>query len=257
MNSQRQIPRIVVFSILLLTLCGCGKKGALIPPEALAPAPIADLALAQKGGYFQVSWSAPTRQQGGATLDDLAGFVLLRRMLLPADLDCEECPDAYAERARVDLDYPGEARRIGNLLLFDDHDLKRGGNYQYKVRSYTAGGTQSSDSNRARHAVISPPLPPVLEALSSATGVVLAFVALPPEQGKLVGYNVYRAKTGAPMPLASLNPLPVTANKYEDKELLIGVSYDYTVRSVAAAPNGETAESAPSNLVQGTMMERD
>jgi predicted small lipoprotein YifL len=246
--------RVVLCSIVLLSLCGCGKKGTLIPPEALAPAPVADLALAQKGGYFQASWSAPTKQKGGGRLSNLAGFTLLRRMPLPADLDCEECPGAYAELARIDLDYLGQARRIGNLLLFDDHDLKRGSSYQYKVRSFTTDGTQSSDSNRARRRFHSPPLPPALKATSSDSSVTLAFTALPPEEGKLLGYNVYRCKSGAQMPLAPLTPLPVTGTSYEDKDLLIGVHYSYTVRSVAATLEGETVESVPSNLAEGEMI---
>ena len=257
MRKPRLATCAVIVSLLLLTLCGCGKKGALIPPEALVPAPVADLALAQKGGYFQVSWSAPTKEQGGARLKDLAGFVLFRRVLLPANLDCDECPGAYAERARIDLDYLREARQVGDLLLFDDHDLKQDVSYQYKVRSFTAQGAESRDSNRAHRTAFTPPLPPVTEELSSATGVVLAFVAIPPEQGKLVGYNIYRSKSGQALPLAPLNPHPVTGNNYEDKALLIGVHYSYVVRTVVSMPDGETVESAPSNQAEGAMIERD
>ena len=244
-------------SLLLLSLVGCGKKGALIPPEALVPAPIGNLAVTQQGNYFRLSWSAPSKEVGGARLKDLAGFLLFRRVLLPANQDCDECQGAYAERARIDLDYPGEIRRSGDLYLFDDHDLKLGESYQYKVRSFTKEGAQSRDSNRAHRGAVTPPLPPVLEALSSSAGVVLAFVALPPEQGKLVGYNVYRGKSDQPLPLFPLNPKPVTGNNYEDKALLVGVHYSYAVRTVAEMPNGETVESAPSNLADGTMLERD
>lgn len=257
MRLSRLLPALVIFSLLSFTLCGCGKKGALVPPEALVPAPVANLALAQKGGYVQVSWSAPTREQGGGRLSDLAGFVLLRRVLLPPEIDCDECPGAYAQLARIDLDYLGQARRIGNLFLFDDYGLKPGESYQYKVHSFTTDGAQSRDSNRAHRTAVTPPLPPVLEALSSSTGIVLAFVALPPEQGKLRGYNIYRSKKGDPMPLDPINPLPVTGNTYEDKQLLFGVHYSYAVRTVAVSPKGETVESAPSNLAEGAMVQPD
>lgn len=257
MRANRLLPALVLVALVALALGGCGKKGALIPPEALAPAAVSDLALAQKGPYFQLSWSLPTKQQGGARLGDLAGFDLLRRIVLPAQLDCEECPSAYTELARIDLDYPRQARRIGNLLIYDDHDLKPGENYQYKVRSFTSDGVQSRDSNKARHAAAIPPLPPVLEALSSGSGVVLAFVAPPPEEGKLVGYRIYRSKSGEPMPLAPLTPQPVAGTTFEDTQILVGERYSYLVRTVAAYPNGETAESAPSNQVEGTVPERD
>ena len=257
MKFTRLTTGIAIVSLVLSSLCGCGKKGALIPPEALVPAPINNLAVAQKGNFFQVSWSAPTKEQGGARLKDLAGFLLFRRVLLPANLDCDDCPGAYTERARIDLDYLRETRRVGDLFLFDDHDLKLGQSYQYKIRSFSAEGAQSRDSNRAHRTAVNPPLPPVLEALSSTTGVVLAFVAIPPEEGKLVGYNVYRSISGRAMPLASLNPKPVTSNNYEDRALLVGIHYSYTVKTVVAMPNGEMVESAPSNLADGTMLERD
>ena len=257
MRSPRLATWSVIGFLLLISLCGCGKRGALIPPEALVPAPVTDLALAQKGNYFQVSWSAPTKEQGGARLKELAGFILFRRVLLPADLDCDECAGAYTERTRVDLDYLQETRRVGNLFLFDDHDLKPEQSYQYKVRSFTADGAQGRDSNRAHRTAVTPPLPPVLEAHPSATGVVLSYVAIPPEAGKLLGYNIYRSKKGEAGPLDPLNTRPLPENGYEDKAPLVGTHYSYTVRAVVAMPNGETVESAPSNEAEGTLLEPD
>ena len=252
--------RGVLHGILLVTalalLSGCGKKGALVPPEALVPAPVSNLALAQKGEEIQVSWSAPSRQEGGAPLRDLAGFLLFRRPVLPPAEECEACPGAYSQLARVDIDYPQGARRVGDLWLYSDRDPRKGSAYQYKVRSFTADGARSGDSNKARRSVLAPPPPPVLEVLSSASEIVLAFVALPPEEGTLVGYNIYRSKKGDDLPLSPLNPAPVTGNTYQDQEPLIGVAYSYAVTSVAEV-GGETVESAPSNLAQGAVAERD
>ena len=240
----------------LLFLAGCGKKGPLVPPEALVPAPIANLAVAQKGDRFQVSWSAPGKQEGGGTLKDLAGFVLFRRPLLPPDEDCEQCATAYGVVTRIDLDFLKTVRRVGSLFLYDDSDLTPGKSYQYKVHSLTEEGAESRDSNKAHHRVLVPPLPPVVEALSSASGVVLAFVAPATGEGILQGFNVYRSRKGGEMPLTPLNPKPITGRTYEDKAILIGVAYAYRVTAVAAL-NAETVESAPSVLVAGVMQERD
>ena len=253
MAARRGVFHVLTLVLALSLLSGCGKRGALVPPEALVPAPVSDLALAQKGGRFQVSWSAPSRQEGGGALSDLAGFLLLRRVVLPPGEDCEECPSAYSQLAKVDLDYPQGARQLGNLWLYDDFDLKAGRVYQYKLRSFTTGRAQSKDSNRARRTVLIPPLPPVLEAQSSATEVTLSFVALPPEQGTLLGYNIYRSKKDEELPLSPLNPAPVTGNTYRDRLSQLGVSYSYAVTSVAEL-DGETVESAPSNLVEGTLL---
>ncbi|GFO59151.1 lipoprotein [Geomonas silvestris] len=254
------LTRITVLPLLFclfLAAAGCGKRGALIRPEALVPAPITDLAATQRGNFLQVSWSAPTKEEGGARLKDLAGFVLFRRVVLPSSQDCDTCPEAYTERARVGLDYLKDVTRAGNRYLFDDYDLKADQTYQYKIRSVSTEGTESRDSNRTRRRVVVPPLPPVLEAASSPSAVVLSFVAIPPEQGKLAGYNIYRGEAGKGLPLSPLNATPVSANVYEDKTPQIGVTYSYSVRSVALLPGGETVESAPSNVAEGSLQERD
>ena len=252
--SRRLLPGMLLLAAVALS--GCGKRGPLIPPEALVPAPISNLALAQKGGQIQVSWSAPGRQEGKARLQDLAGFLLFRRPVLPPGEDCEECPTAYSQLARIDLDYPQGARHVGSLWIYDDRDLKKGAVYQYKVRSFTEQGAQSKDSNRARRAVVTPPLPPVLDAPPSTEAVVLNFVALPPEEGTLLGYNIYRARKGEALPLTPLNKAPFTGNTYRDEEARFGASYDYAVTSVAAVGQ-ETVESAQSNLVTGAIQEPD
>lgn len=242
--------------VLALAAAGCGKKGQLVPPEALAPAPVANLAVVQKDAHFQVSWSAPGKQEGGAPLTDLAGFLLFRRLLLPAGEDCEECPSAYSQLARIELDYPQGIRQVGNLLIYDDFESRLGKSYQYKVRCFTTEAAQSGDSNKAHHRFIAPPPSPVVEALSSVSGVVLAFLAPPPEEGSFAGYNIYRSKKADEMPLAPLNAAPITGTTYEDKVLLVGVHYYYTVTSVASL-NGETVESAPSKPIAGSILLRE
>jgi hypothetical protein len=252
----RQLAVLVGVAVILSVVAGCGKRGALIPPEALVPAPVKDLAVAQKGARFQVSWSAPGKDVAGRTLRDLAGFELFRRLVLPPAEDCEDCPTAYQQMVRVDLSYLQGVRRTGNLFLYDDSDLTSGKIYQYKVRSFSKEGAQSSDSNRARHAVLAAPAPPVLEAISSPAGVVLAYLAPAPKEGKLLGYNIYRTKKGGVMPPAPLNPAPLAATTYEDKLQLLGVPYDYQVTTVAVV-DGETVESPPSNLVESEMQPRE
>jgi predicted small lipoprotein YifL len=261
MKLTRQTVRLATLCLALLAtlvlLAGCGKRGALVPPEALVPAPITDLSLAQRGTLLQVSWSAPTKEEGGAKLKDLAGFILLRHLVQPVGQDCDECPGAYTERARVGLDYLKDVTRLGDRFLFDDYDLKLDQTYRYKVRSISAEGAESRDSNRARRKVFQPPLPPVVEASTSPTAVVLSFVALASEQGKLAGYNIFRANRGQTMPLTPLNPRPVTANTYADTTPLLGSHYSYAVRTVAEMPTGEFVESALSNFADGELAPPD
>ncbi|ACH40634.2 lipoprotein, putative [Citrifermentans bemidjiense Bem] len=241
-----------ILAATLALLSGCGKKGPLVPPEALVPAPVTNLALAQKDGRFQVRWSAPSKQEGGAALKDLAGFLLFKRVVLPPNDDCEECATAYGEPVKIEIEYPKAAKRSGNFWVYDDRDLTTGKLYQYKLRSFTTAGVQSKDSNRVRRTAAIPPLPPVLEAASSAEAVTLSFVGLPPEQGTPAGYNIYRSKKGEEFPLFPLNATPVTANNYIDHLPQFGVPFSYAVTSVATVGE-ETVESAPSNVAEGSL----
>ncbi|QXE90435.1 fibronectin type III domain-containing protein [Geomonas subterranea] len=253
MAASRSILPALFLAAALAVCSGCGKKGALIPPEALVPAPIATLAAAQKGAEFQVSWTGPGKQEKGGKLEDLSGFLLYRRNVLPPGEDCEECPSAYKQLARVDLDLPQGVRQVGSLWIYDDFDLRKGQTYQYKVRSYTQKGAQSKDSNKVRRTAVTPPLPPVLEAAGSPNEVTLSFVGLPPEQGSAAGYNVYRSKKGEPMPLAPLNKAPLTGNTYQDREVILGITYSYAVTSVATV-DGQSVESAPSNVTEAGLV---
>lgn len=255
MAALRGVIGILPVMLGLALLSGCGKKGALVPPEALVPAPVSSLAVAQKASRLQVSWNAPTKEQGGAPLKDLAGFQLFKRVVLPPGQDCEECAGAYPQMFKFDLEYLQGARRIGNLFLFDDQDITRGKTYQYKVRSFTADGALSRDSNLARRTVFTPPPPPVAEANFSETGVVLTFSAPQPAEGSLAGYNVYRSKDSSEMPLSPLNSAPLTGPAYQEEDLLVGVRYSYWVTTLATV-NGEMVESAPSSPAAGSVIER-
>ncbi|MGA2151250.1 MAG: lipoprotein, partial [Geobacteraceae bacterium] len=113
--------RILMITVLVL-LAGCGRKGRLIPPEALRPAPVSDLQIAQKGESFQVYWSQPAEGEGKRPIKDLAGFHLFKREVLPPDEDCESCPNAYKSLKIVDLDYLQDVRRVGGRLFLSDAD---------------------------------------------------------------------------------------------------------------------------------------
>ena len=247
--------RFLFLLCISVTLAGCGKKGPLVPPEALLPASIADLRVEQKGEQFLVSWSRPLKQEGGGALKDLAGFRLFKREVLPPGEDCEECPTAYRLVISVDLEYPRGVAVLGNRYLFIDDDLAAGKAYRYKVLSVKKDGTASRTSNRAGRKKVGFPLPPVLKAASSLSGVVLEWVNVPPPaNGRIEGYNVYRKQSGETTYRSPLNGTPVREATFEDKRLELGKRYDYAVRTVAAV-EGETVESLPSNEVHGERAE--
>ncbi len=238
----------------VLVLAGCGRKGPLVPPEAMVPAPITDLRTVQQGERFIVSWTQPGREEAGGPLKDLAGFRVFQREVLPPQEDCEECPTAYKLIRTVDLEYLQDVVRAGNAYSFVETGLDTGKTYQYKVIAFKSDGSESKPSNLARRKKVTPPLPPVVQATSSPTSVVLHWEAAAlPKDGTLVGYQVYRKKAGTAAP-ELLTGKPLQEASFEDLHLERGVKYDYTVRT-AAKVGGETVESEPSAAVTGQLTE--
>ncbi len=245
--------RFLLTISLALLFAGCGRKGPLIPPEALLPAPISNLAATQRGESFQISWPIPTREEGGRPLKDLAGFRLFKREVLPPAEDCESCPNAYRLFKSIDMEYPRDVRRVANSFYLNDTDVTVGTTYQYKIISLRKDGTSSHDSNKARIKKVVPPSPPRLTARFSITDAVLRWEGVSANI-RVTGFNIYRRRAGEPTPLLPLNDAPVTGSTYEDTHLERGVTYIYTLRTVAEV-EGEKVESDPSSEVRGRLAE--
>ncbi|MBJ6724654.1 LPS translocon maturation chaperone LptM [Geomesophilobacter sediminis] len=244
--------------LICLLLAACGKKGPLIPPEGFAPAAVSNLKAEQKGTTFELTWSAPGKVEGGTPLPyrDLAGFVLLRHVVLPPAEECDECRNAYAELKHVDVDFLREVRIVDGLFLTDDPFLKEGETYQYKVIAIKRDGTRSKDSNKPRRKFVTPPPTPTLQVVPSTTAIDLEITAAPPAKGTFLGYNLYRWKKGEPEPIRPLNGAPLKEKAYHDQLLLPEVTYRYKVRT-AAVVDGENIESAGSNVVEAALVQPD
>lgn len=238
---------------MIFLLTACGKKGPIVAPESLAPAPVSTLKVEQKGVQLLVSWKAPERDVDGRPLKELAGFRLYRREVLPPNQDCEQCPDAYRLLAVADLEYLRDVRVVDKVYVFTDSEAAPGTTYQYKIISFRKDGSESGASNRVRRMKSVPPPAPVLQATSTPTSVVLQWQTPQlPEGLKLVGYNVYRrktAETGLPRPIT---PTPLKESSYEDLQLARGTDYTYIVRCVAAAGEYEM-EGELSNEATGAL----
>jgi predicted small lipoprotein YifL len=246
-------PIIIVF--LLIT--GCGRKGALVPPEALLSAPVNDLKVTQRGESFQLSWSIPERNEGGTPAGELAFFRLFKREILPPEEDCEACTDAYHVLSDVDLEYLRNARRSGKRLFLSDAAVVAGKTYQYKVVSNMKDGASSGDSNKSRLTKVVPLPAPSLKLFSTPTSILLHWegTALP-TNGSTTGYNIYRWRADGLPAISPLNGAPLATPYYEDFRLDRGVTYIYNVRSVVES-GGSILEGMPSNEERGALAEPD
>jgi predicted small lipoprotein YifL len=239
--------------MLAITLAACGKKGALVPPEALVPAPASDLQVRQQGDGFRISWTAPTREERGRPLRDLAGFRLYRHEVLPPGEDCLACPESWVFVRNVDLDYLRDVQRSGDRFSCADRDVKTGTTYRYSLTAVSRRGAAVG-----RPAFVEPrkkvvaPSPPTLTAVPSPTAVTLEFVATPLAGSDRLGFNVYRQRSGEPTPVAPLTPAPVPGPTFIDRQLDRDVVYRYTVTAVVRF-DGEEVESAPSNEVAASL----
>jgi predicted small lipoprotein YifL len=242
------------FCLLIpLSLAACGKKGALIPPEALAPAPISDLRVTQTGERFTLCLTPPSADEAGRPLKNLTAIRVLKHEVLPPGEECEECPTAYLPFQTVDLEYPRNVMRFANLYCLSDTDLVLGKTYKYKAVSLLKDGTTSRDSNKVQRKFLPPPAAPVLRGTSSPTGVKLEWTVPPqPEAGKIVGFNIYRSESPETIPPYPINKEPVKGTLYEDQSVVLGFHYFYTVRSVAKVAD-ELVESVSSNKVPGEL----
>jgi len=241
-----------IISIVALTvalLAGCGKKGALIAPEALVPAAVQELRVQQQGADFRITWQAPTREQGGRPLRDLAGFRLQRRDISPDGNDCAACPDSWQLLTTVDLDLSGEVRKSGATFIYLDRGLPPESSSQYKLLALSrSGGSSAAAMSPLKK--MQPVVPaPAIKAELQPSSIRIAFTFTPPAGAKLLGYNIYRRLTAAEPLLLPLNSAPLPQAVWEDQQLQFGQSYRYSATALVEL-GGESVESLPSPEVE-------
>ena len=238
--------KFVLYLLLAVSLSGCGKRGALIPPEALVPAAVGSAEVGQRGNGFRVSWSAPGREESGRPLQGKLRYRLHRREVLPPGRDCSACPDVWKLLAEADPAVPGSIEQRDGRLTYIDRNLLPDVTYQYRVQAVDASGGVSRPATLPPRQWVTPPFPPVLQALPGHAGVRLEFVAptsAPRETA--VGYLLFRQDaTGGTV--RQLTPTPLSAVTFDDNQVRLGVTYRYTARTVAVI-GGQTVESADSN----------
>lgn len=249
--------RFLGIALLLLLVGACGRKGALMAPEGLVPARVTDLRALQRGESLQLSWSLPTRQEGGGKLTDLAGFRIVRHEVLPPAQECTQCPDAWKLLKNVDLEYLQGVERVGDRLFLIDGTAKLGTAYQYRITAINRNGEAGLPSTPVSYRV-QPPLPqPRLTVVPSPTAIrlVCESVALP--AGTVAaGFTFYRSRKGEPLPLTPLTGAMLATPSHDDSGLTRGETYRYAA-GVVVENNGQLQESPLSATVEATLAPPD
>lgn len=235
---------------LLPLLAACGRKGDLVPPEAIAPPPVSDLRVVQKGDLFDLTWSRPSGKKGGGGVEEPALFRIMRREVLPAGEDCPNCP--YLQIGQVDVEYPGKAARRGDSYGFRDTSVTTGTTYQYTVVPISGDGVPGTGSAVVRKKKLAPPPPSPLKVEATESDLLLSWGFEPlPENALLIGYNVYRSSNGGAF--VRMTREPVADFRFRDQTVQPGVQYRYVVRAVSEL-EGQLIESAPSGEAGGRIL---
>lgn len=241
--------RIVILLIFISSLAGCGRKGDLIPPEALVPASVTQLQVEQQGTDLRLSWQGPAREQSGRPLRDLAGFRLLRRDLAADGSGCASCPDSWQLLANVDPDLPGETKRSGATFIHFDRERPLGSASQYRLVAFSkSGGVSLPVTSPVKR--VQPPVPaPAISASLLKDGIAIAFNFSAPAGTKLLGYRLYRRQADEAAALLPLTAAPITTTTWEDRQLQYDRRYRYSATALVES-GGEQVESFPAAEVE-------
>ena len=236
-------------------IAACGKKGPLIYPDLLVPAAPSDVSAQQSGNSIKLSFVLPSKDLAGRNFAGLSGVTIIKRDE-PAGQSpgCSACTTDFSPFRKLNLDpLSPNTQRYGNLLVLLDGDVQTGRVYTYRVSAVTKDNQEGAQSAPVATAMQTAPLPPVLQAISQPTEIQLEFAGVPPGEGVIAGYNVYRALKGEAFPFQPLNREPLTTKSFTDVGLERGTAYIYGVRTVVRLPSGVKVEGSLSNEVEGRL----
>ena len=237
---------------LLLSIYGCGVKGPLVVKGKPLPSAPGSPMVQQQGSDALLSWSIPTVNQDGTPLDDLKQFAIFRLPYHPGEY-CAECRDPSTGHIRIHLDHPEPAIRVENRIYLRDPDLPLNEGYRYRIIPLNSRDDLGTDV--VTHLVMLPaPQPPnAPQAIEYDRSLRIKWTSgtRQPDQGQLIGVNIYRAVGDEPFGLHPINSEPLTDEVYNDIGLENNQAYRYGLRNVAQI-NEQIIESGLSAPVTAT-----
>lgn len=240
---------------MTLAMTACGKKGSLVYPDMLVPKAPAYATAIQSGSGVKIIFNLPTSDRAGNRLNNLAGLKISKRESdLALEQLCSSCLNDYQLFRKLYLDLLPEGTELsGNRLTVLDGDVKPGLLYSYVVVPFTKEGVEGESSPQMSVKLVQAVLPPILHIEAQPTEIKISFVSLPPVEGVLIGYNLYRTSGKNPFSYLPINKTPLNLKEFVDKGLARGVKYRYLARAVVRLPSGTIAESLVSNVIEGML----
>jgi predicted small lipoprotein YifL len=244
----------IFFIALIMTMTACGKKGPLIYPDMLIPAPPTAVVARQAGQAIKLSFVLPQDDLAGRKLKNLGGVTIFKRASIAGQgPSCNACTEDFVLFRSLYLDQTSLERgvqRFGSMIVLLDSDVRIGDEYSYMVKPFTKDDGDGQASRPVTTAMVTPPQAPELKAAPDPIEIQLFFSGAPAAgKGTFVGYNLYRAPKGEVLPYVPLNKEPITGESFVDSGLDRTLSYVYAARTVVKTPAGVLVESELSNHV--------
>lgn len=233
---------------------GCGKRGALRPPEPRGPTPPKGVAARQIGSRIEVSFVVP--EPRGPKPSQRPGLGELVRLEYGPGIRPPVDADAFRKRARTVATMTGDQLQHGKTVRIEDSTwtaLEGGGVgwlLRYAVRVRDARGRASALVVAPDLVPVAPPTPPsALHAEATADGIRVVWQ--PPSGEGNFRYNLYRALGKEPFGDRPIDRDPLTSTDYLDTDVETGKTYRYEIRTTASdgPPYRESVSSAEIEVV--------
>jgi len=127
----------------VLLFSACGKKGDPRAPELATPKVIENLRASSVPNGVALTWRRPTEYVDGSELKDLTGFVIFRKEISPA---CVDCPVPYRPLTTVDVEDQQKFIKQKEYQYVDE-ETQPNMTYRYRVSSQLRDGSLSEPSN--------------------------------------------------------------------------------------------------------------
>jgi hypothetical protein len=242
---------VVVAATLAVLLGACGRAGVPLPPERVAPAPVADVSGVVVDRGIELSWTLPARRADNVRLRDLKVVHVFR-----SDDDGAGDPKpalvsdgrvaGYTEIATVRVADPAPAVVAGNrMTLVDTSATTTGRRYSYVILAEDARDHVSAPSSRLSVVRLAPPAAPT--ALAATPGDREVRLTWQPTTSERFVYQILRAP-GPDAPFDVVTQTAPGATSYVDRGLENERPYLYAVRALRVA-RGSLARSDLSERV--------
>ena len=254
---------LLVISLLLFSLCSCGRKGPILPPIRRLPEKVKGLSARQIGEIIRLSWTNPDSNTDETPLSIGCEVEIWLYSAEKESVDAQSTPSAVdfgdhsdwlidlartAAESEKETESAGELPEEYDFLLEDDDALNKVYVFALRIKDGKRYSGFASPVKIEPEAVSLPPAN--LRAEVTREQIQLKWDApaanidgsSPPA---FEGYNIYRQDGGEEE--WRLNSTLLLQNSYEDKSFSFGSSYSYFVRTVFPSEESmnESGDSIP------------